>query len=258
MFRNKSDMKLKYLLFILFLTVFSVQVFTQSVTIKPKKVVYTRKGKVTMKEKRTFTITYPVVSGTISVATKKKLDNTLSYWRVFETTLKENLSEYEWLTEMSYTVNYNKNGILDIGLTQEGSGAYPDGQTIVLIIDLKTGTQAKFADVFDAGSKAKLAEKVDRKLSDEKKEIVESIKNDKTSYSNDDERNSSIELVEQLKFTSEDFDEFSVSDKGVTIIYDAGFPHVVQALEPDGHYLFTWAEIKPFIKADSLLARFVR
>jgi len=258
MFRKKSDMKLKYLLFILFLTVFSVQLFAQSVTIKPKKVVYTRKGKVTMKEKRRFTITYPVVSGAISIAAKKKLENTLSYWRVFETTLQENLTESDWLSEMSYTVNYNKNGVLDISLTQEGVGAYPDGQTVVLIIDLKTGKQVKFADVFDTGSKSKLAEKVDRKLSDEKKEIVESIKNDKTSYSNDDERQSSIEMVEQLKFTSEDFDEFSVSDKGVTIIYDAGFPHAVQALQPDGHYLFTWTEIKPFIKADSLLARFVR
>jgi hypothetical protein len=251
-------MKLKFIFLLLFVFVFSLTAAAQSVVIKPRKVVYTRKGKVTMKEKRTFTITYPVVSGAISVPAKKKLENTLSYWRVFETTLKENLAEYEWLSEMSYTVNYNKNGILDIALTQEGSGAYPDGETIVLIIDLKTGTQAKFADVFDTGSKAKLAEKVDRKLSDEKKEIVESIKNDKTSYSNDDERNSSIEMVEQLKFTSEDFDEFSVSEKGVTIIYDAGFPHVVQALEPDGRYLFTWAEIKSFIKADSLLARFVR
>lgn len=251
-------MKLKYLLSILFLTVFSIQVFPQSVTIKPKKVVYTRKGKVTMKEKRTFTITYPVVAGAISVAAKKKLENTLSYWRVFETTLQENLTEYEWLTEMSYTVNYNKNGVLDVSLTQEGVGAYPDGRTVVLIVDLKTGKQVKFADVFNTASRAKLAEKVDRNLSDEKKEIVESIKNDKISFSTDAERNSSIEMVEQLKFTSEDFDEFSVSDKGVTIIYDAGFPHVVQALQPDGHYLFTWAEIKPFIKADSLLGRFVR
>jgi hypothetical protein len=255
---NRSNMKLKYLLFILFLSVFSVHVLPQSVTIKPKKIVYTRKGKVTSKEKRTFTITYPVVSGAITVAAKKSLGNTLSYWRVFETTLRENLSEYDWLTEMSYTVNYNKNGVLDISLTQEGVGAYPDGETVVLIIDLKTGKQVKFADVFESGSSAKLAERVDRKLSEEKKEIVEGIKKDKTSYSNDDERNSSIEMVEQLKFTSEDFDEFSVSDKGVTIIYDAGFPHVVQALQPDGRYFFTWAEIKPFIKADSLLARFIR
>jgi hypothetical protein len=251
-------MKQQFLFSFLFIFAFSLGVTAQSVTIKPRKVVYTRKGKVTLKEKRTFTITYPVVSGAISVAVKKNLENTLSYWRVFETTLRENLSEYDWLTKAYYTVNYNKNGVLDISLTQEGVGAYPDGSTVNLVIDLKTGKQVKFADVFESGSRAKLAEQVNRKLDDEKKEIVESIKKDKTNYSDDEERKSSIEMVEQLEFTSESFDEFSVSDKGVTIIYDAGFPHAVQALQPGGRYFFTWAEIKPFIKTGSLLARFVR
>src|SRR5262245_14760245 len=106
-------MKIK-ILFCLAAVCFSVSAaFSQAVVITPKKTVYTRKGKVTSREKRTFTVTYPVVSGTISAAVKKKLESNISYWRVFETSLNENLSEYDWLTEAYFKVNYNKNGILD-------------------------------------------------------------------------------------------------------------------------------------------------
>ena len=46
---------------------------------------------------------------------------------------------------------------------------------------------------------------------------------------------------------------FSVSDKVVKFLYDAGFPHVIQALEPDGGYFFNCAEPHPFIKRNGPL-----
>ena len=161
-------MKLKILLAFLAVVIFASTALSQTVVITPKKTVYTRKGKVTSKEKKTFTATYPVVSGTISAPVKKKLETTINYWRVFEITLAENLNENDWLTDLSYEVNYNKNGILDISLRQEGSGAYPDSQTHNLVIDLKTGRQVKFDDVFKAGSKAEFAGMVNQKLEAEK------------------------------------------------------------------------------------------
>jgi hypothetical protein len=232
--------------------------FAQIVTITPKKTVYTRKGKVSLKEKRTFVVTYPVVSGAIPVATKKKLANTINYWRVFETSLRENLTEYDWLSELSYEVNYNKNGILDIALMQEGMGAYPSGRTVHLVVDLKTGEQIKFKDAFKTDSLGKLAAMVNAKLEVEKKEIIKLI--DKGEFGESSEPNEMDPLKEQvggLSFTAETFDEFSVNDKGVTFIYDAGFPHVIKAAQPDGRYFFTWAELKPFIKPAGLLGRFV-
>lgn len=249
-------MKIKNLLGLLVILACASIAYSQTVVITPKKTVYTRKGKVSLKEKRTFTVTYPVVSGALAPAAKKKLENTISYWRVFETTLAENMSGYDWLTEMSYKVNYNKNGVLDISLTQEGVGAYPDGQTKNLIVDLKSGNEVKFADVFNADER--FAKMVNQKLDAEKSEIIKSIEADKTSYSSDEDRRRDQEMLENLSFKTDSFDEFSVSDKGVTIIYDAGFPHVIQALQPDGRYFFTWAEVKTFIKPAGLLARFVR
>lgn len=254
-------MKIKYLLALLMICALSSIAFAQTITFTPKKTVYTRKGKVSFKEKRTFTVTYPLFNGTMTAAAKKKLENTISYWRVFETTLKENLTDSDWLYELSYKVNYNKNGVLDIALHQEGSGAYPDGSTVEVIADLKTGEQIKFADAFKADSLTTFAEMVDKKLSVEKTGMIQRI--DKGEFDDggkpDKEADDALkESLNGLSFTAESFDQFSISVKGVTIIYDAGFPHVIQAAQPDGQYFFTWAELKPFIKPDGLLARFVR
>ena len=64
-------------------------------------------------------------------------------------------------------------------------------------------------------------------------------------------------LFSETDFTVGDFKEFSVDLKGVTIYYDYGFPHVLEALQPAGEYHFTWTEIKQFVRPDGLLARFV-
>lgn len=232
--------------------------FAQTIIIKPKKTVYTRAGKDVPKEKKTFVVTYPLFNGTMPVAAKKNLEKTISYWRVFDTTLAENQGDYHWLSDLSYQVNYNKNGILDIALTMEGSGAYPDQSTKDLVIDLKTGEQMKFADVFKSGALDKFAPMVDAKLKAEVAETIKSIDADKSSGYTREDNDSFKEQLNGLSFTTETFDEFSVSDKGVTIFYDAGFPHVIQALQPAGKYFFTWAEAKPFIKTDGLLAKFIR
>ncbi len=253
-------MKIKILLALLAICAFASFSLAQTVTITPKKTVYTRKGKVSFKEKRTFTVTYPVVSGAISAATKKKLENTISYWRVFETSLAENLNGSDGLDELYYKVNYNKNGILDISLSQDFSAAYPSSQTYNLVIDLKSGQQAKFDDVFKQDSRAEFARMVNKKLIAEKNSIIKDIDSGKFGNTKEDkESNQAVkEQLQGLEFTAETFNEFSVSDKGVTILYDAGFPHVIQAAQPDGRYFFTWAEVKKFIQPNGLLAKFIR
>lgn len=239
------------------LVVIAASIGFGQVVITPKKTVYSRKNKGLPKYKRTFVVTYPLVSGAIPLATRKKLENTISYWRVFETTLQENLNESDWLSDLSYKVNYNKNGVLDIALTQEGSGAYPDQSTFNFVIDLKTGEQVKFNDVFKSDALDKFAEMVDSQLQIETKKIIRSIEKGEFGDNGKEADDSLKEQLGALSFTAETFNEFSVSDKGATIFYDAGFPHVIQAAQPDGRYFFTWAELKPFIKRGGLLAKFV-
>ena len=74
----------------------------------------------------------------------------------------------------------------------------------------------------------------------------------------DPEEENPASLFENTDFTVENLDKFSVSDKGITFWYDYGFPHVILALQPEGRYFFSWAELKPFIRRASLLARFNR
>lgn len=231
--------------------------FAQTVIVKSKKTVYTRKGKEIPKEKRTFTVTYPLFNGNISIEAKKNLEKTTNYWKVFDTSLEENLNGDYWLYEMSYEVNYNKNSILAITLDMDGSGAYPDRSTKTLVIDLKTGEQVKFADVFRINSLDKFATMINDKLKAENADTIKSIEADKSGDYTKEDAESLKEQLNGLVFTAKTFDEFSVSDKGVTIIYDAEFPHAIQALQPAGQYFFTWAEVKSFIKPDGLLGKFV-
>ena len=163
-------MKKSALAFLLLLVAVSIN-FAQTIVIKPKKTVYTRKGKDVPPEKKTFTVTYPLFNGAMPLAAKKNLEKTISYWRVFDITLQENLGDDYWLSELSYKVNYNKNGVFDIALTMDGSGAYPDQSTLDLVVDLKTGGQVKFNDVFKADSLAPLAKMVDAKLKAETKKL---------------------------------------------------------------------------------------
>lgn len=222
------------------------------ITITPKKTVYTRKN--APRERRTVEVRYPLVSGVQTPALKTKIENSINYWRNFETTLKESLSD-TWLSSLDYEVNYNSNGVLDISLFMEGVGAYPDTATKNIIVNLKTGEHVKFADVFKTESLGKLAEMVNKKLDEEKKEIFERIEEDSLTK---EDKDSLKQQVRELKFTVDSFDEFSVSDKGVTILYDAGFPHAIQALQPVGRYFFSYNELKPFIKTNSILGQFLR
>lgn len=254
-------MKIKLLLGLIAVLALTSAAYAQTVTVTPKKTVYTRKGKDVPKEKKTFTVTYPVITGKVSPAVRKKLAAATDYWKVFETTLAENLSEYYWLDELGYGVNYNNNGVLSLALTQEGSGPYPDSRTVHLNLNLKTGERAGVKDLFKAASLDKLAEMIDKKLDADKREVIRRIEKGEFSDdgSTDAEGDEMIkEQLNNLKFTGDSFDQFYIGDKGVTFLFDAGFPHVIQAAEPDGVYFFTWAELKPFIKSDGLLGQFIR
>ena len=221
---------------------------SQSVIITPKKTVY-RRAKPMSSYKKTFTIRYPRVSG-LSPALNKKVQTTISYEKVSELNLKEELGEVQWLEEADYKINYNKNGLLDITLTMDGSGAYPSSFSKTAVVDLKTGNRVAPQDVFtNLTGLAAMCKKA------QKAEIKKSITDIKKG--NPDEENPES-LFQDADFKVDNLKEFSVSDNGLTFLYDYGFPHVVEALQPDGRYFFTWRQMKPYIKQGGLLHQFVR
>lgn len=228
--------------------VFAAHASAQTVIISPRKVTYKR-PKPMSEYKTTFTVTYPKVKAS-SPALSKKIENTISYSKVLDLNVQEEITEYQWLEEADYEINYNARGILVITLSMNGTGAYPDGSSKTIAIDLKTGSRLRPADVFTnlTGLTAMI-----RKA--QRDEVVKALKE-----SNEDPENGdadSATLFAGKNFSAKDLDEFAVSGKGVTFIYDYGFPHAIQALEPDGRYSFTWDQLRRYIKRGGLLSKFI-
>ncbi len=199
--------------------------------------------------KKTFTVIRPKVKAA-NQAIAKKVETAISYEKNFDFNVQEEINEIQWLEEASYTVDYNKNGILGVTLTVSGSGAYPSDSNKPVVVDLKSGSKVLAKDVF-----VNLSELALKGKKVQKAEIVKAINEIKKE--NPDEENPAT-LFESSDFTIQNLDKFSVGDKGITFWYDYGFPHVIQALQPEGRYFFSWAQLKPFIKRGSLLSQFVR
>jgi hypothetical protein len=220
--------------------------------IEKRRIVILRKGKFVrdFPERRKAVINYPFIkSGASNAAVLGRVRSLLQVRNIFDTSLAEYRAD-TWLDEFDYQVNYNENFILDITFTQNGMAAYPDGQTRHFAINLKTGNVIKASDVFKPQALKTLTAMVGRKLQEEIKEI---LKDNANSSDTAEEKQSVREQLEALKFQASNLNDFSISDKGVTFLYDAGFPHVIQALEPAGQYFFSYAELRSYIKPDGPL-----
>ena len=233
----------------------AAQAGTDRAVVRPRTVVIIRRGTLIkdFPNKKRATVTYPVISGLKDAPVLRRVQAILQVKNVFDSSIAE-YRDGNWLTEFTYKVNYNKNSILDITFTQDGLGAYPDTQTRHFAINLKNGRIIKASDVFITSSLPTLRTMLDGKLQSELKEILESLKDSKRDP--EDVRIAS-EAQEPLDYETENLDDFEVGAKGVTFLYDAGYPHVIQAFEPNGRYFFSYSELKPFIRRDGMLGQFV-
>lgn len=203
--------------------------------------------------KKTAKVTYPILTGLSNVKVLRRVQALLQLKNIFDYSLEEYRQD-TWLSEFGYEVNFNRNHILDLTFSQDGSGAYPDLQTKHIAINLKDGTIIKAADVFAIEKFSTLAGLINAKLQEELKTIQQELRDSK---SDQEDIRISKEAQEQLEFKAENLDEFSIGAKGITFLYDAGYPHAIQAFEPVGKYFFSYRELKPFIKREGLLGQFV-
>lgn len=222
------------------------------VTIQRRRIVLVRSRELAKQfpHRKTAVVTYPVVSGLIDPAVLRRVRSAFDFKNIFDYSLKD-YREDTWLTEFSYVVNYNKNYLLDITFTQSGAAAYPDEQSKHFLINLKDGRVVKAADAFETTKLNSLAVMVDRELQHEIKRLIAENKEP-------DDKEVVDDTYDNLKFELKDLDEFSVGAKGITFLYDAGFPHVIQALQPDGRYFFSYSKLKAYIKRDGPLGQFVK
>jgi hypothetical protein len=239
-------MKLKVALVILALC--AAGTVAQTVTVTPRKVTYKR-PKPQDETKKTFTITYPKIKAA-TPALSQRIERAISYESVIGLRINDELTKYQWLDEADFEVEYNKNGILCIQLSMDGSAAYPDGTIKVVCVDTRTGTRARPADVFT--NIPGLTSMVRKAQEKEERDSIPRIKKDAPDVDQPEQ------LFNNRHFTQKDLDGYEVGDKGVTFHYDYEFIHAARALEPDGTFFFTWAQLRPYIKKGGLLTRVAR
>lgn len=233
---------------LVFAVVFAAAASAQTITITPNKVTY-RRQKPLVDFKRIFTVTWPKVKAS-SPAISRKIESALNYEKVFDFTIKEEMREIQWLEAAAYEVEYNKNGILCVALSINGSGAYPDGSIKHIVINSRTGTRLAPATVF--ANLNGLAAMVMKDQQRAKEEGLKTIRKQEPDVEDPEL------LFGDKTFTIEDLNGFSVGSKGVTFHYDWGFPHVVQALEPSSEFAYTWNRIRPYLKPGGLLESIAR
>lgn len=159
-----------------------------------------------------------------------------------------------WLEDVNYTINYNKNGLVDADFAINGCGAYPDGSISHILIDLKTASAVTAKNAFITSSLPKLKSLIKAKMQSEVSSTLKEFEK-----SPEELESLKEQFAEKPVAVSDDvINNFSVSDKGLTFTHDWNFPHVVQALEPDGKYFFSFADLKPFILTTGPLGQFVR
>jgi len=234
-------MKIRSALVICIVLVLATVGLGESVVIIPRKTKYNR-PKPIQDYKKWFTIIYPEVRAA-TPALSDKIEAAISYKTVLGLNLKEELNDVQWLEAADYEVGYNKNWILSITLSIEGSGAYPSGTSKAVVVDLKTGTRMKPSDAFT--NLPGLLTMVKKAKAKEVADAIIRIKKDPESR----DANPESYFKEAEEYQKLTLNEFSVNAKGVTFHYDYGFPHVIQAWQPDGEFKFTWKQLKPYIKA---------
>jgi hypothetical protein len=222
-----------------------------SVVIQKRRLVLVRRGKFArdFPDRKRAIIIYPVVVGPRNSEVLRKVRATFDFKNIFGSSLADYRSD-TWLSEFEYEVNYNRNYILDITFRQNGIGAYPDGGSKHFAINLRNGELIRAADAFEASAHETLAAMVDQKMQAENQDTIRDV--------GAEDRETARELLKDLKFKTSNLDDFSISDKGITFLFDAEFPHAVQAFQPAGNYFFSYAELKPYIKRDGPLGVFIR
>jgi len=193
-------------------------------------------------------VRYPRISGLKNKLVLARARDASSLKRVLGSTIDEYKHDLiGWLYEVDYSINYNRDYILDMTFWQSGCGAYPDTQYGHVALNLKTGNEIRASDVFEPSSMGRLAALVNGRLH---AYIRESIKEWAASGSDVAE-----DFPPNAKFRVKDLDKIRIEQRGVTFLWQFGFPHVIKPLEPsDGGFFFTYDELKDYIRKDGLLA----
>ena len=135
---------------------------SNSVTIKSKTVRWSSgKKSAGFPEYRETIVRYPIVIGLQNSTVLKKVQTALSVKVILGQSLTELQQDTSpWLTDLSYTINYNQNSILNLTYTISGMGAYPSTSQKRVSIDLISGNVLQAKNLFKPDSNVALAQSI--------------------------------------------------------------------------------------------------
>jgi hypothetical protein len=232
---------------------FTASAFSQSVNITPRKIVL-RRTNTSADYKKKYTVVYPIISG-VSRRLKSKIERNLRYEKTFGYFFTDGLDEqYQLLDKGYYRVIYNKNDILNLKFSIDVSAAYESHYDKTIAVNLETGELIKPEDIFISRKLEQLAAKIDKSLQAEIAEAVREIKKD---LSEGDSKQVLAQFEGKI-FTPLYLENFEMSDKGITFVYNYEFAHIVRNYEPTGRFFLSYAQLKPFVRRDGLLGKLIK
>jgi len=152
------------------------------------------------------------------------------------------------LVSADFKVDGNVRNVLSLTIQQEWLGAYIDISNTYLNFNSNTGAAVAITDILTEASLPVIASRLDEvlqaRIATLKTELAAEIASGEIEATQWDE----------LHVTAADLAAFSTTNEGITFHYDPGFPHVIQALEPDGDFKVTIDELDPAINLEGLWA----
>lgn len=241
----------------------------QNLAVKPKKVIYTKdeiinedpiidkgdNGDAAAHNWDAVTVIYPQISGIDSLVAQN-LEAALDSYYLQDSLGGKPLSYAELLWKKGqgfhdYKINYNDNGFLDITFRWKLILGHLFEEFYTIVFDVNAGTRVMPQSVFIKTPGLVAMIKKAQQL-DAKQAIAEMKKNNRAHS-----MCSFLKREFRGKFSAKNLANFSISDKGITFIYNYNREHLCADFYPKGRYFFTWKEVKPFIKPSGLFGNFI-
>jgi hypothetical protein len=147
-----------------------------------------------------------------------------------------------------FEVNANIRNVLSMSIHYETLYAYPDMQDAYVNFNSNTGAAIGITDILTEASLPVIASKLDvvlqARIAQLKTELAAEIESGEVEATQWDD----------LHVTAADLESFSTTPDGITFHYDAGFPHAIVALEPDGEFKVPFEALDPAISSTGLWA----
>lgn len=192
----------------------------------------------------------PVVTGTTPTWIGTRIAGDFAKAALLDDTLDAVIAQYTdnggGITDLDYDVVYNGEGVLDLRVRAETMGAYPDQFAEDRLYDVRTGAHLRAGDLFASTTKPALVKLLQSRVD----AIVDRAS--KAEPSTTDELRSLV-ATSGATIDDRELGSLSIGAAGVVFHHDFGFPHVAQALEPNGDVPLRWRELAPFVRTGGLL-----